>query len=338
MTLTVSGPITSSRAGQVIRDKNITVADQDAITILHDNVRVENCVIRHGVTGMNETSRGIFAGGVRNPEIYKVDIAQQIVRINGSQSRSPNSDNILLESCSADPAHPSPAGVVKPTIRGVRCQRGSRLIKATQCVGGGAINNVELHRVCGLSEDISPDDFGGNAIQFDNCPGWGITDVSYEDADSSGTVNQSWTEDLFSIYFSDNVTVQRVFGQRCNSPSGDNFMAEGSKNCRFIDCDATWWGNGAFGFTNGATGVLSNCRAKYGVLEGLDGRGPPSSNGLMIAVYGSGSSAQITNFQYFQPADQNNLLWDANQAPGAQLVRLSTAFTNRPVIRVVLPS
>jgi hypothetical protein len=339
MTLTASGPITSSAAGQVIQNKSITVTDQDAITILHDNVRVFNCLIRHGVTGMDKTSRGIYAAGVKNPDIQQCDVAQTISLLNGSQSRSPNADNILFDGVSSDPSAPGPNGNVKARIRGVRCSRGSRLIKITQSTGGWLIANFEGHRVCGLDEAVSPDDYGGNAFQADNSPGGTLQDFSYEAADAGTTaMNQSWTEDLISILGSNDVVVQRGFAQWCNSPTGMNFLAEASTNVKFIDCDATRMSNGAFGFSNGGDGSLTRCRAKNGSNVGYDGRGAPSSDGLMIEARGPGMAVFVTPFDYFDPANPNNLLWEEQFMTNPVLRKLTAQFAPQPTQRVTLPS
>jgi hypothetical protein len=339
MTLAASGPIASSFDGQVIQNKSITCQDVDAIRITHDNVRVFNCVIRHGVTGITKTSRGIYVGGGKNPDIQQCDIAQQLGLLNGSQSKSPNADNILFDGAVADPNSPSPSGNVKPRIRGVRCQRGSRLIKLTQCTGGWLVSNVELHNVRGLDEAVSPDDYGGNAFQVDNSPGGTLQDFSYEDADSNNNALQSWTEDLISIFHSDDVIVQRGFAQRANSPTGDNFIAEGSNNTQFIDCDATRMGNGAFGFTDGGNGSLTRCRAKNGSNTGYEGRPAPSSDGVMIAAGGPGAVTFVTPFDYFDPANPGNLLYDPNGVMVNPILHLLPAqFVTRAAQRVVLPS
>jgi hypothetical protein len=337
MALTNSGPIVSKRDGQVIQNFNITATDQPGIIVRHNNVLVYNNVIRHGATGPDKQSQGILVEGVANPEIWRNDIAQRLSSLNGPNSVSVNTDNILIDGAFADSAHPSARGVVQPTVHGVRVQRGSRLIKATQCPDGVHFFSIEGHRVCGLDETVSPDDYGGNFIQLDNCPGSLIEDFSYEDADSNGTAGSSWTEDLVSIFHSDDVTVQRGFAQRANGPTGDNFINEGSLNCRFIDCDAPAYANGAFAFTDGGDGQLVNCRAKNGSLQGFDNRGAPSSGGLMIAVNGPGT-VKIVKFQYWNPADPNNLLYEATFAPNAELIALSSNFTTRSAIRVGIPS
>lgn len=339
MALTNSGPVASSHDGEVIQNLNITATDAPGVHVTHKNVLVYNCVIRHGVTAANKESQGVLAESATNIEIAKCDIAQRADSLNGRNSKSPSTDNVFLDACGGDAAHPSPRGVSRPTVHDVRLSRGSRLIKATQCPQGVLFYNLEGHNVRGLDE-ATASDYGGNFVQIDNCPGSLIRDASYEDADiaAGNTTGQSWTEDLVSVYHSNNVGVERVVAQRCNSPSGDNFIAEASKNCTFTDCDAVEYSNGAFGFTDGGTGKLLNCRAKNGSLSGFEGRGAPSSDGLMIAVTGTGAQATITNFKYWSPANPGNLLWEGSKAPNADIVASPSEFTARAPVRVDLPA
>jgi hypothetical protein len=328
MTLKNSGPVKSKASGQIIRDLNIVTNNAPGIEITHDNVKVVNVNIRFSGDPSNDQAMGIYVHDCANPIIgNQVDVGQ--ANFDGPHSNNINRYCILMENVSK-------SGTGRPTIQGTRVHRGSRLIKAIK-TPGLLISNVEGHRVTGLDEATNPDDYGGNFIQLDNCPGSKIQDFSYEEADVTGTLGQSWTEDLLSLFHSDDCVVQRGLLQHGNSPSGDNFIAEGSLNAQVSDVDATWWSNSAFGFTDGGTGSLTNCRAKNGVLAGMDGRGPPSSDGLMITVYPPGP-VSIVNFKYWSPADPNNLIWDEQYAPNAQVVKASTNFTPRSPIRVVLPS
>jgi hypothetical protein len=151
-------------------------------------------------------------------------------------------------------------------------------------------------------------------------------------------MNQSWTEDLISILGSNDVVVQRGFAQWCNSPTGMNFLAEASTNVKFIDCDATRMSNGAFGFSNGGDGSLTRCRAKNGSGVGYDGRGAPSSDGLMIEARGPGMAVFVTPFDYFDPANPNNLLWEEQFMTNPVLRKLTAQFAPQPTQRVTLPS
>jgi hypothetical protein len=330
MALTDSGPVKSQFHGQLIKDLNIRAHNTPGIGITHNDVSVINCVIRFDGDPSNDAAMGIYAHDCANTIIgNQVDVAQ--VQFSGPHSNNINRFCILFENVSAT------GKFLRPKIRGTRVHRGARLIKLVGCSGGGIISNIEMHRVTGMDETTNPDDYGGNAIQLDNSPGWTIQDFSYEEADVTGlTPGQSWTEDLLSLFHSNDCIVQRGYLQHCNSPSGDNFIAEGSLNAQVSDVDATSWSNSAFGFTDGGTGSLINCRAKNGSLTGYDGRGAPSSNGLMITVYGPGP-VNISNFQYYNPANPNNLIWDDQYAPSAQITKVAN-FAARSPIRVVLPA
>jgi hypothetical protein len=104
-TLTASGPVKSTRAGQVFEYLDITATNGTAVEILHNNVTVRFCRIRHGAPGTVEVAQGIRVHDCASPTIQTVEI-EHVGPFNPSDPRQAvkeNRHNIEFENVSGLP-------------------------------------------------------------------------------------------------------------------------------------------------------------------------------------------------------------------------------------------
>ena len=90
--LKISGPVVSNADGQVIENLDIVATAGDAVTVLHRDVTVRDCRIRHG------GGHGVHAAGaarlvLRNLEVEGVGMPPR------GPSTSIHSNNVNLENC-----------------------------------------------------------------------------------------------------------------------------------------------------------------------------------------------------------------------------------------------
>lgn len=294
-----SGAVSSSADGQVIENLDILAARGNALTILHKNVTVTNCRIRHA------EGHGIHAQYADNLLLQNLEIE----RVEGAPKTGPKDfdNNIDLNECEN-------AKVVR-----VKASRGSSNLYLERSPGL-RLTLLEMHDARG------PFPRGQN-IQLNQCPGSLLEDFSAENGPSS------WTEDNVSVYRSDGCSVRRGLVSYNNSPTGDGVMLEGSSNCLVEDVDAVQQGNGAFAAVpEGKVGsggcVFLRCRTRQSYNTRRDGRDAPSSNGVSFYVEISAGAQKhtIADCCYDHIANPRNLIWNTKALnPG-------WSFTRRPFV------
>ncbi|MFC1458483.1 hypothetical protein ACETIH_17615 [Microvirga arabica] len=310
MTLKASGPVNSRADGDVIEGLDVTSRSGSAIGIKHKNVKVRNCRIRHA--GGN----GIAAKNAPGLLLEGLDI-QHIGAPASGESPNDNCNNIDLENC--------PGAV----ITRIRAARGSANIYLLTS-GGSKLSFLELHDARGPLPR-------GQNMQFDKSPNSVLADFSAENGPSS------WTEDNISVFQSDRCIVRRGLVSYNNSPTGFGVMVEGSFDCLIEDIDAVQQGNGAFSAVTlddtGSGGcIINRCRTRDSYNSTRDGRDAPSSNSLSIytSISPGARKHTITNCEYFNLANPDNLIWQMSAIRPGWSFRLRD-FETRPPVRLVFP-
>jgi hypothetical protein len=306
MCLMSSGAVSSSADGQVIENFDIFAAQGNAVTILHKNVTVTNCRIRHA------EGHGIHARYADNLLLQNLEVER--VEDAPKTGRKRFDNNIDFSDC------PN-ARVVR-----VRALRGSSNFYAER--------SPQLHLGLLEAHDARGPFPRGQNIQFNQCPGSLLEDFSAENGPSS------WTEDNVSVYRSDGCAVRRGLVSYNNSPTGDGVMLEGSSNCLVEDVDAVQQGNGAFAAVpEGRVGsggcVFLRCRTRQSYNTRRDGRDAPSSNGVSFYVQISAGARKhtIADCHYDHVANPRNLIWNVKALnPGWSFSRRS--FVPRSPLRL----
>jgi hypothetical protein len=313
-TLTASGPVKSTRAGQVFEYLDITATNGTAVEILHNNVTVRFCRIRHGAPGTVEVAQGIRVHDCASPTIQTVEI-EHVGPFNPSDPRQAvkeNRHNIEFENVSGS-----------PLVDTVKATKGARGIYVLDSPCAGKIRNVQLDDVRGLTGDK-----GGNNIQFNKSPGWTVDDFSFNNGPTS------FTEDNINCGNSPNTTIMNGRIHYNNSPSGVGVLLEfGSDNCLVQDVDATHMGNGAFSGVNNNGSTFNRDRTRDSVNGNLDGRGVPTSDSLSFGALGG--SVSFKACKYYNLANPGNLIWDKAHAPNYDIT--SENFTARPFKNLTFP-
>lgn len=301
------GPVTSQADGQIIENLDICARDGNAITVLHRNVTVRHCRIRHA------GGHGVSATGAPGLVLRDLEI-DHIGAVRDGVGSNPECDNIHLDDCPT-------AGVTR-----VKASRGSANIYAFGC-NGLHISVVELHDARGPTPR-------GQNVQLDHSPYSVLEEFSAENGPSS------WTEDNVSVFASNHCAVRRGLVFYNNSPTGDGVMVEGSFDCNVEDVDAVQQGNGAFGAVPqgelGSGGCsFVRCRTRDSYNSPRDGRPAPSSNGLAIYTRISPNARKhsVIDCHYAALANPHNLIWQlAAVQPGWSFTLRE--FTPRKPVRL----
>jgi Right handed beta helix region len=306
--LVPSGPVTSRTDGQVIENLDVDARAGDAVTVVHQNVTVRNCRIRHaGGHGVNATG----ATGLVLQDIEIDHVGAPPSGVGPSQLRN----NVNLESCP------------NTTIARVKASRGSSNIYG-ESSEGARMRFLELHDARGPMPR-------GQNVQLNQSPNSVVEDFSGENGPTS------WTEDNVSVFRSNGCVVRRGLVHYNNSPTGDGVMIEGSFDCLVEDVDAVQQGNGAFAAvpeSDAGSGGCSflRCRTRATYNTKRDGRAAPSSNGVSIytLISPGGQKHTVTDCHYDALANPRNLLWD-EAAVNAGWSFTPRAFSPRNPIRLV---
>ena len=297
-TLVASGPVTSSSDGQIIENMDINSSFRNGVTVVHQNVTVRNCRIRH------VGAHGVHAEGVAGLVLQNLEIDHVGASYSGV-GPSENRNNINLESCP------------NTIICLVKASRGSTNVYAVHSEGT-RMSFVELHDARGPMPR-------GQNVQLNASPNSTVEDFSAENS------SYSWTEDNISVFRSDRCVLRRGLVSYNNSPTGDGVMIEGSSDCVTEDVDAVQQGNGAFAAVpQGEAGcggcAFIRCRTRESYNAPRDGRPAPSSNSLSIYTRISPGARKhtIADCQYDALANPRNLIWDL------RAVNPGWSFKHRP--------
>lgn len=284
VTLTPSGPVTSTADGQTIEKLDIEAGLENGITVLHSQVLVRLCRIRHA------TGHGVHAEGATGLVLQDLEI-DRISADSAAAREDIESNNINLEGC--------PGAL----ITRVKASRGSGNIYA--------VNSAGIHMSLLELDDARGPVPRGQNVQFNQSPNSILEDFSAKNGPSS------WTEDNVSVFRSDRCVVRRGLVSYNNSPTGDGVMIEGSFDCLVEDVDAEQQGNGAFaavpeGDAGSGGCTFRRCRTRASYNTARDGRAPPSSGGLSFYVLTSPRAAKhtIVDCHYDTLANPENLIWD----------------------------
>lgn len=286
ITLTASGPVASTAAGQTIQNLDIVADGTDGITVLHGNVTVKNCRISH------KGANGVSAFGVANLTIQDLRVRHIATPDTGALASVEN--NLDLNS-----------------ITGLRVSR-------VEVLGGSAGVYVQSSPDAVLTEIHGGDFRGpfprGQLVQFNASPRSSLTGFS-----CVNDLDTSYTEDNVNVYQSDGCTIQTGLVDGNNAPNGAGVIFDESSNGRCSDVDATHQGNGAFTAYSGTVGksasnnLFLNCRTRDGHNVGKGGRAAPSSNGLSFTSFAFAGTVVGTQFKYcvyHNPANAANLAYD----------------------------
>ena len=278
LTLTDSPPITATQNGQVIENVRIRAVNEPAIKVSNfSNVIIRNVEIDH------EGGPGIKCSNADGLIIENVSITHIGP---GSPLSSTKENNIDCFSSN---------GVI---IKNARLKRGSSGIYMLESP------NAHLSFIEGY--DFRGPFPRGQLVQFNQSPSCILEDFS---AIHNPDPAISWPEDNVSVYQSDHCVIQRGLLDGNNSVHGVAVMFEQSNNGLLEDVDAIRQANGNFSTWPADNVTFRRSRARENIC-GDQGRGLPSSNGLVWAGKPGSTALRIEDSHYFDLCNPNNKVWD----------------------------
>jgi hypothetical protein len=277
-TLKDSGPVTASQDGQVIEGLRIVAMGMPAIRVNgHSKVTIRNVDIRH------DGAPGISFSNADDIVIENVSVEHTGAPASGA---NPSDDRVNIVGTSSN----------RVRINGARLRRGSSGIYLTASPDS-------------LLQFIEGYDFRGpfprgQLVQWDTSDNGTLEDFSVINPPTS------WPEDDVNAYRSKNMTIRRGLVDGDNSPSGVGVIFDNTGSYGLVeDVDAVRMGNGCFSDYDAGTGAIfrrTRCRDNICTDQG---RGLPSSNALMWAGHGDGSTCcRIEQSVYFNSCN-DNLYW-----------------------------
>jgi hypothetical protein len=302
--LVPSGPVVATADGQVIEGLHVVSKAGPAITIAgHAHVVVRNVWIEH------EGGPGVSVSSSDDVVIESVAIDHT-----GAPPSGPNP--------SADAVSVACEGSARLAITGARLTRGSSGVYLLGCADA-ALRSLEGHDVRGPFPR-------GQLVQWDKSDGGLLEDFSIENPAAT-----AWPEDCVNVYQSHGVTIRRGLVDGDTSPSGVGVIFDGGDADGTVeDVDAVRMGNGCFSDYAGADGVVfRRVRCRDNVC-GDQGRGAPSSNGLMFCGHPGYSNIRLEQASWFHACNPGNVLWPAESFAVKELAELD--FASRAPIRVPL--
>ncbi|WP_052316330.1 right-handed parallel beta-helix repeat-containing protein [Sinorhizobium fredii] len=275
----------------MIENLDIYVTNGDAVSITHDNVILRNCRIHH-VEGDGVSVSGATGVTIENTEVINADPPAGIAPETSADIiniRAENAENL--------------------TVQNTTVREGSTGIYLVNSPG------ADLSHVDGY--DFHGPFPRGQFVQFNNSGNSSLSDF-YAVNDAAN----SHPEDIVSVYASPNTTISNGVIDGNNSQTGVGVMFEnGSTGGSVQNVDAIHQGNGAF--SSYASDVTFDDTRSFDGINEDQGRGLPSSNGLIWNVSSGGVS--ILNSTYTNPGNPNNIVWDASKAVVADVDEDPTA-------------
>jgi hypothetical protein len=272
--------IHSSHDGQIIENLDLYVDHGDAITITNDNVILRNCRIHYA------DGNGVQVSGANHVTIENCEIIDTAPPSGEQQGTNVDSNDINVEN--------SP----NLTVHDVTVRDGSSGMYLLNSPGAN-ISHVDGYDFHGPFPR-------GQFVQFDKSGDSTLTDFYV--LNHAGT---SSPEDNVSVYASPNTTISNGVIDGNNSRTGVAVMFEnGSTGGRVENVDAIHQGDGAFSAYN--SDVVFDHTRSFDNINTDQGRGLNASNALIWNV--SGSNVSILNSTYTDPANPNNIVWQARQA------------------------
>jgi hypothetical protein len=282
--------IHSSYDGQVIENLDLYIDHGDAVTITNDNVTLRNCRIHYA------DGTGVQVSGANHVTIENCEIIDTSPPSGDLQGTSEN-NNINVES--------SP----NLTVHNVTLRDGSTGIYLLNSPDAN-ISHVDGYDFHGPFPR-------GQFVQFDKSGDSTLTDFYVVDHAATSS-----PEDNVSVYASPNTTISNGVIDGNNSETGVAVMFEnGSTGGRVDNVDAIHQADGAF--SSYASNVIFNDTRSFDNIATDQGRGLPASNALIWNVSAPGVS--ITNSTYTNPANPDNIVWDASKAVVADVHEDPTA-------------
>ena len=280
-TLTDSPPITVSHNGQVIENVRIHAVGQPGIKIQNfSDVIIRNVEINH------EGGNGILCTGADGLSIENVSITHI-----GSGSPLPSEGEINID-CELS------SGIV---IKNARLRGGSSGIYLLQSPNAH-LSFIEGYNFRGPFPR-------GQLVQFNSSSSCTLEDFS---AINNPDPSDSWTEDIISVFRSDNCIIRRGLLEGNNSESGVGIMFESSVNGLVEDVDTVGQANGSFFAYPGNDVTFRRTRARDNICVS-QGRGAPSSNALVWGGDPSRSTGlRIEDSRYYNLCNPGNIVWEWN--------------------------
>jgi hypothetical protein len=284
LTLTNSGPISSSRNGQVIENVRVTSTSGHGIRVTHDDVTIRNVEILH------KGGNGIQLSGADRAHIENVNIIYS-----GAPARGKNSGEFNNIECN---------GSADITVKRVRMRDGSSGFYARGNCPRAHLSFIEGYNFRGPFPR-------GQIVQF----GDNSNDSVLEDFYNKNDLDVAWTEDNVNTWHSSNITVRRGLIDGNNSPSGIGVIFE-HDNGRWTgglveDVDAIRMGNGCFSAADANNVTFRNVRCRQNICGNLNGRGNSLSNSLMFHSY---QNVLADNIRYegakYWDSCNANISWD----------------------------
>jgi hypothetical protein len=291
-------PIRTTHDGQVIENIDLYVTSGDAITVMHDNVVIRNSRIHH------EEGSGIVVDGARNVTIEYSEVINSSPPSGIDPETSTELYNIL--------AYQAP----DLNINNVTLRDGSSGVYLLESPNA-TLSQIEGYNFHGPFPR-------GQFVQFDKSEGGSLSDF-YVVNDP----NNSYPEDIISVYHSPNVTISRGLIDGNNSTSGVGVMFEGnSAGGRVENVDAVNQGNGAF--SSYSPDVTFEATRSFDNIHGDQGRGWSESDALIWNVSNSGIS--ISNSTYTNAGNPGNIVWDESKAVFVDVTEAPNATPMAPPV------
>jgi hypothetical protein len=301
VTLVDSGRVESHYEGQVIENLRITVAYGPALRLVHRNVVVRNVEVRHAA------GIGIQVSGAPNALLENVVVEHTGAPASGA---NPSDDRNNIE-CQ---------GSADLTVRHARLTRGSSGIYLVGCP------RSKLHFIEGY--DFRGPFPRGQLVQWNRSSDGLLEDFSVVNPPGS------WPEDNVNVYQSTNVVIRRGHIDGNNSPSGVGVIADGDTATMLVeDVDAIRMGCGCFSAFAGTAATYRRTRCRENICVS-QGRGAPTSNGLMWCGRPGYTGFRIEESQYFDSCN-GNLVWPSASFDHIDLREVD--FVMRPPLSQRMP-
>ena len=292
--LTPSGPITV-QSGKTY--EGLLIDGQ--IRGSGDNITIRRCQIRHPVG-----QHGIDIRGANNLVIE--DVFTWVKSPPASGKLSAESNAMYLERT---------PGVRIKTVRMEDASSGIILVQSP---------NAQLENIEGIN--VRGPFPRGQLVQFNKSNACKLRNFSI-----SNDVRKAWTEDNISIFESHDVVVQLGLLDGCNSPTGVSVMVERGERAVIEDVDALHFSNGSFFVYPAQNCTYRRCRAKDSAKD--YGRGPASSNGLLVCSTPDSAGTRFESVQWFNHWNPSNILWDSKSCATVQIAQQD--FTPRKPLGLV---
>ena len=275
----------------------LTLTDSPPITATQNNQVIENVRIE----AINEP--GIRVSDFSNVIIRNVEIIHK----GGPGIKCSNAPGLTIKNVAI--THIGP-GVPLPSDseNNIDCYQSDGLtVTAARLEGGSSgiyvLNSLKAHLSFIEGYDFRGPLPRGQLVQFNKSP-----NCTLEDFSAIHDPLASWPEDNVSVLVSDNCVIKRGLLDGNNSVHGVAVMFEQSNNGLLEDVDAVRQANGNFSAWPADKVVFRRSRARDNIC-GDQGRGVPSSNGLVWSGKPGSKALRIEDSHYYNLCNPDNKVW-----------------------------